>query len=166
MGKKSGKRAAKRAVKIVLLAASLALCGFLFYWMVSSVVTSGSWQKCKQELTTCFVDARSQGAQAQYQGQVTELDQTALSAYYDNLMAGSVYRSGGAPDHQEDIILYLPGGTAVLSPVAGASDAIHLQWTSGNRTRGFYLRTGLGFDHMARAFTGAQERAAEIEKGA
>ncbi len=166
MEKKSGKKAAKRAVKIVLLIASLALCGYVFYWLVSSVVTSGSWQSCKQELTSAFVDARSQGAQAQYQGQVTDLDQMALSAYYGNLMAGSVYRSGGAPDRQDAVTLYLPGGTAVLSPVQGADGAIHLQWTAGDRTRGFYLQIGLGFDHMVRAFAGAQERAAEIEKGA
>lgn len=166
MEKKSGRKTAKRAVKIVLLAASLALCGYVFYWMVSSVVTSGSWQSCKQELTAAFLDAGSQGAQAQYQGQVVDLDQMALSAYYNNLMAGSVYRSGSASDHQETITLYLPGGTAVLAPVAGSDDAIQLQWTAGDRTRGFYLRTGLGFDHMVRAFAGAQERAAEIEKGA
>lgn len=166
MGKRSGKKKAKRAVKIVLLAASLALCGYVLYWIISSVAASGSWQSCKQELTSAFAEAGSRGAQAQYQGQVTELDQMALSAYFNNLIAGSMYRAGGAPDHPDAVTLYLPGGTAVISPVQGADGSIHLQWTAGGRTRGFYLQIGLGFDHMVRAFAGARERAAEIEKGA
>lgn len=136
---------------ICALALLMALATLSF--IVYTVTLRTIWHDDRTELNSDYAEAYTSGATISCGDQELAMTDGDLNYFHRFLYQSNtvVYRMGDREATERSITVSLPEGTLVFTPLEN-EEQIHLQWSRGEETRGYYFKGYVDYSHLETYF--------------